>query len=133
MHFIVCIKQVPSVSAMAYDPATKTLKREGVPLEVSSFDIRALLKAVELRERHGGEVTVITMGPPQARKALEHCLALGADRAIHLVDSAFRGSDTLATARALSLAIRRLPFDLVLCGRNSTDAGTGRGGAEGGG
>ncbi len=130
MHFVVCIKQVPVVSAMTFDLETKTLKREGVPLEVSSFDIRALLKAVELRDRHGGEVTVLTMGPPQAKKALEHCLALGADRAIHLVDGAFRGSDTLATARALSLAIRRLPYDLVLCGRNSTDAETGQVGPE---
>jgi len=130
MHIVVCIKQVPVVSAMTFDLETKTLKREGVPLEVSSFDIRALLKAVELRERHGGEVTVLTMGPPQARKALEHCLALGADRAIHLMDAAFRGSDTLATARALAMAIRRLPHDLILCGRNSTDAETGQVGPE---
>jgi electron transfer flavoprotein alpha/beta subunit len=60
MHIVVCIKQVPVVSAMTFDLETKTLKREGVPLEVSSFDIRALLKAVELRDRHGGEVTVLT-------------------------------------------------------------------------
>ncbi len=130
MHLVVCIKQVPVVSAMTFDLETKTLKREGVPLEVSSFDIRALLKAIELRGRHSGEVTVITMGPPQARKALEHCLALGADRAVHLMDAAFRGSDTLATARALALAIRRLPYDLILCGRNSTDAETGQVGPE---
>jgi electron transfer flavoprotein alpha subunit len=130
MKIIVCIKQVPVVSAMKFDPETKTLKREGVPSEVSSFDIRALLKAVELRGTHGGEVTVITMGPPQAKAALEHCLALGADRAIHMVDRAFAGSDTLATARALALAIKREAFDLILCGRHSTDAETGQVGPE---
>ena len=104
MKTIVLIKQVPVVSAMKLDPETKTLKREGVPSEVSSFDIRALLKAVELRNTHGGEVVVMTMGPPQARAALEHCLALGADRALLLTDRAFAGADTLATARALALA-----------------------------
>ncbi|MEW6296730.1 MAG: FAD-binding protein [Thermodesulfobacteriota bacterium] len=130
MKTIVLIKQVPVVSAMKLDPETKTLIREGVPLEVSSFDIRALVKAVELRDAHGGEVVALTMGPPQARAALEHCLALGADRAIHLVDRAFAGSDTLATARALSLALKREGYDLILCGRHSTDAETGQVGPE---
>jgi len=130
MKIIVCIKQVPVVSAMKFDHETKTLKREGVPSEVSSFDVRALLKAVELRDAHGGEVTVLTMGPPQAKTALEHCLALGADRAIHMVDRAFAGSDTLATACALAMAIKREEFDLILCGRHSTDAETGQVGPE---
>src|SRR5881397_1736919 len=76
MKTIVLIKQVPVVSAMQLDPETKTLKREGVPSEVSSFDIRALLKAVDLRKTQGGEVVALTMGPPQARAALEYCLAL---------------------------------------------------------
>jgi len=125
MRIVVCIKQVPVVAAMELDATTKTLKREGVPNEVSAFDIRALLKAVELREAHGGEVVVMTMGPPGARDALLECLALGADRAIHLNDRAFAGADTLATARALALALKREPFDLVLCGRNSVDAETG--------
>ncbi len=130
MKILVCIKQVPVVSAMKFDPETKTLKREGVPSEVSSFDVRALLKAIELRGIHDGEVAVITMGPPQAKAALEHCLALGADRAIHMVDRAFAGSDTLATARALAMAIKREIFDLILCGRHSTDAETGQVGPE---
>ncbi len=130
MKIVVCVKQVPVVSAMRFDPQTKTLQREGVPSEVSSFDVRALLKAVELRSTHGGEVVVVTMGPPQARAALEHCLALGADRALHMVDRAFAGSDTLATARALALALRREGFDLILCGRHSTDAETGQVGPE---
>src|ERR1700675_306556 len=115
MRIAVCIKQVPVVSAMQFDADTKTLKREGVPSEVSAFDIRALIKAVELRATHGGEVVAITMGPPQAREALAECLALGADRAIHVCDRAVAGSDALATARAGALALRREPFDLILC------------------
>lgn len=125
MRIAVCIKQVPVVAALQIDAATKTVKREGVPTEVSAFDIRALLKAVELRDLHGGEVLVVTMGPPAARSALEECLALGADRALHLNDRAFAGADTLATARTLALALRREPIDLILCGRNSVDAETG--------
>jgi len=130
MKTLVLIKQVPVVSAMKLDPETKTLKREGVPSEVSSFDIRALLKAIELRNSLGGEVVALTMGPPQAKAALEHCLALGADRAVHLADRAFAGSDTLATARALALALKREGYDLILCGRHSTDAETGQVGPE---
>lgn len=130
MKTIVLIKQVPVVSAMKLDPETKTLKREGIPSEVSSFDVRALLKAIELRNTHGGEVVALTMGPPQAKAALEHCLALGADRAVHLVDRAFAGADTLATARALALALKREGYDLILCGRHSTDAETGQVGPE---
>jgi electron transfer flavoprotein alpha subunit len=130
MRILVLIKQVPLVWAMKLDPATKTLKREGIPSEVSAFDLRALAKAAELRRTHGGEVIALTMGPPQARKALEECLALGADAALHLCDPAFAGSDTLATARVLAAAIRRQPFDLILCGRHSVDAETGQVGPE---
>lgn len=130
MKIVVLVKQVPVVSAMKLDPETKTLKREGVPLEVSAFEVRALLKALELRNAQGGEVVALTMGPPQARAALEHCLALGADRGIHLVDRAFAGADTLATARALALALKKEGYDLILCGRHSTDAETGQVGPE---
>jgi electron transfer flavoprotein alpha subunit len=130
MRIAVCIKQVPVVSALELDPQTKTLKREGVRTEVSSFDLRAVIKAVALREMHGGEVVVVTMGPPPAREALVECLALGADRGIHLCDKAFAGADTLATAQALALALRAGSFDLILCGRNSIDAETGQVGPE---
>ena len=130
VRIVVCVKQVPVVSALQFDPATKTLKRDGVPTEVSPFDIRALVKAVELRDAHSGEVVAVTMGPPQARAALVECLALGADRAVHLCDRAFAGADTLATARALAAALRRESFDLILCGRNSVDAETGQVGPE---
>jgi len=122
MKYAVLIKQVPDVSQLEFDPQTRRLRREGVRLEVSSFDVRALIRALELRGETGGEVVALTMGPPQAREALVHCLALGADRAVHLVDPAFAGSDTLATARALALALRREAFDLVLCGKCSVDA-----------
>ncbi|MEO6026705.1 MAG: electron transfer flavoprotein alpha/ beta subunit, partial [Candidatus Binatia bacterium] len=84
MQQVVLVKQVPAVSQLAFDAETRTLKREGVRLEVSSFDVRALLRAVELRAEHGGEVVVMTMGPPAAREALVYCLALGADRGVHL-------------------------------------------------
>src|SRR5262245_21102786 len=98
MKIAVCIKQVPAVSALEFDPETRTLKREGVRSEVSAFDVRALVKAIELRDAHGGEVVAATMGPPQARDALVECLALGADRGLHLCDRALAGADTLATA-----------------------------------
>ena len=130
MKSIVLVKQVPVVSAMKLDPETKTLQREGVPSEVSSFDVRGLLKALELRDEHGGEVVALTMGPPQAEEALRYCLALGADRAVHLTDRAFAGADTLATARTLALACEREGYDLILCGRHSTDAETGQVGPE---
>ncbi len=130
MKSIVLVKQVPVVSAMKLDPETKTLQREGVPSEVSSFDIRGLLKALELRDEHGGEVVALTMGPPQAEEALRYCLALGADRAVHLTDRAFAGADTLATARTLALACAQEGYDLILCGRHSTDAETGQVGPE---
>jgi electron transfer flavoprotein alpha subunit len=130
MKIGVCIKQVPIVAAMKFDAASKTIVRDGVPTEVSAFDVRAMLRAVELREQHGGEVVVVTMGPPQAVEALAECLALGGDRAIHLCDRAFAGSDTLATARVLAAALRREEFDLILCGRHSVDAETGQVGPE---
>lgn len=130
MRQVVLVKQVPAVSALAFDPETRTLKREGVRLEVSSFDVRALLRAVELRAEVGGEVVVLTMGPPAAREALVYCLALGADRGVHLSDRAFAGADTLATARALAAALAREPFDLVLAGRASVDAETAQVGPE---
>ncbi|WP_033294948.1 FAD-binding protein [Amycolatopsis jejuensis] len=127
---VVCIKQVPVAAAVEFDAETGTLRRDGIPAEVNSHDVRALLSALAVRERCGGSVVVVTMGPPDAASALRYCLALGADRAIHLCDKAFAGSDTLATARALALAIGREEPDVVLCGRSSTDAETGNVGPE---
>ena len=130
MKIAVCIKQVPLVSMLKFDNETRRLIREGVPSEVNHFDFLAVCAAVDLTKANGGEVVVYTMGPPQAREALVQCLALGADRAVHLTDRAFAGSDTLATARALSIALSNEGFDLVLCGRNSVDSETGQVGPE---
>lgn len=134
MKIVVLVKQVPVVTAMRFDPETRRLQREGVASEVSAFDLRAVIRAVELRDAGDAgtncDVVVMTMGPPDARQGLVQCLALGADRGVHLVDPAFAGSDTLATARVLAAALRREGFDLVLCGRNSVDAETGQVGPE---
>src|SRR5262245_45756539 len=116
MRIVVCVKWVPMLNKLEFDPQTRRLKREGVPGEVSSFDLRALVAAIALRVQHGGEVVALTMGPPAARDGLVECLALGADRGIHLLDAACAGSDTLATARALAAAIRREAPDLALLG-----------------
>lgn len=126
MNIVVCIKQTPLPTEARFDEATKTLVREGVTLIVSSLDRRALLEALRVRSEVGGTITVITMGPPQARSALLECLALGADRAIHLTDRLFAGADTLATSRALALAIKKLQPDLVVCGKFSIDSETGQ-------
>src|SRR5215467_7215471 len=130
MRIVVCVKWVPMLSKLEFDPETRRLKREGVPGEVSSFDLRALVAAIALRVQHGGDVVVLTMGPPAARDGLVECLALGADRGVHLLDPALAGSDTLATARALAATLRREPADLVLFGRASVDAETGQVGPE---
>lgn len=130
MKSIVCIKQVPEVAEIKFDPQTKTIVREGVPNVVNPFDRRALAEAIRLRDLTDGEVVVITMGPPQAREALVDCLGAGADRGIHLVDPAFAGSDTLATARGLALALKHESYDVIFCGRYSVDAETGQVGPE---
>src|SRR5581483_4532645 len=130
MRVVVCVKWIPVLSALKFDPETRRLVREGVPGELSGFDSRALGAAVALRARHGGEVVAVTMGPPAAREGLLHCLALGADRAIHLCDPHLAGSDTLATARALAAVVRREAPDVALFGRSSTDAETGQVGPE---
>ena len=125
MRLIVCIKQVPEVAEIKFNPQTNTIVREGVPNVVNPFDRRALAEAIRLRDLYGGgEVVVLTMGPPQAREALVDCLGAGADRAIHLVDAAFAGSDTLATARAIALALKHESFDIIFCGKYSVDAET---------
>src|SRR5262245_14490223 len=130
MRIAVCVKYVPVLSALRFDPETRRLVRAGVPGEVSGFDVRACLAATTLRAAHGGEVVVLTMGPDGARDGLVECLALGADRGVHLLDRAFAGSDTLATARVLAAALRRETPDLMLLGRASTDAETGQVGPE---
>ncbi len=130
MKIAVCVKQVPVVSMMRFDDETRRLVREGVPVEINYFDVLAMSLAAGLKAALRAEVVVFTMGPPQARDALVQCMAMGADRAVHLVDRPFAGSDTLATARALSLALSREQPDLIVCGLNSVDAETGQVGPE---
>ena len=126
MKIAVCVKYVPVIARIKFDYEQKTIVREGVPSEVNPFDLLALVRAVELKRGPEDQVVVISMGPPQAKEGLLECLALGADRGVLLTDRALAGSDTLATARALSMALRREEPDLILCGRNSADAETGQ-------
>ncbi|MFH1003402.1 MAG: electron transfer flavoprotein subunit beta/FixA family protein [Chloroflexota bacterium] len=131
MKIIVCIKQVPDTTEVKIDPETNTLVRQGIQSVVNPFDSYALEEGVRLKEQHGGQVTVISMGPPQAETALREALATGADEAILLSDRAFAGADTLATAYTLARAIDKLaPYDLVICGRQTTDGDTGQVGPE---
>src|SRR5438067_6121706 len=118
------IKQIPRPDAIEFDQETKSLKREGVPLELNPFDARAVAEAARLRDEHGGEVIAMTMGPPQAEEALRECLGLGADRCIHLSDRVFAVADTLGTSRTLAMAIEHEGCDLVLCGRKTLDSET---------
>jgi electron transfer flavoprotein alpha subunit len=129
LNIAVLIKQIPLIEDANFDPATKTIKRDG-PNVISAFDLRAVSLAMDLKNRHGAETTVITLGPPQARESLEQALAMGMDRAVHITDRAFAGSDTLATARALATTLKRGKFDLILLGKYSLDAETGQVGPE---
>jgi len=129
-NILVCVKQIPDVAEMQFDPVRKVLIREGVRNILNPFDRRAIAEAVKIKANSGGEVTAITMGPPQAKEALYECLAAGADLALHLLDQAFAGADTLATARALAEVIKRRTFDLIFCGKYSVDAETGQVGPE---
>src|SRR5919204_1318393 len=120
---IVClVKQVPRADSIEFDQETKQLKREGVPLLLNPFDAAAVAHAAGI---DGAEVIAMTMGPPQAETALRTCLALGADRCIHLSDRVFAVADTLGTSRTLAMAIAKEGgVDLVVCGRKTTDSET---------
>ena len=125
MKIVCVVKQVPRADSIDFDPETRALRREGVPLLLNPFDAEAVSRAVDLRNRVGGELVAMTMGPPQAHSALRTCLALGADRCIHLSDRVFALADTIGTSRTLALAIEKeAGVDLVLCGRKTTDSET---------
>ncbi|MFA4945652.1 MAG: electron transfer flavoprotein subunit beta/FixA family protein [Lentisphaeria bacterium] len=125
MKIVVCIKQVPGVSAVSLDPETKRLVREGVKSILNPFDLHALEAGVRLKERHGGELVAISMGPPKAEQALREALALGADQAVLLCDKRFAGSDTWATSYVLARAIATLGnVGLVICGKQAIDGDT---------
>lgn len=127
VEIIVCIKQVPDTSEVKIDKQTNTLIREGVPSIINPFDMNAIEEAIRLKEKHGGKVTVLTMGPPQAESALREAISLGADDAVLVSDRQFAGSDTLATAYTLSSAIKKIgKFDIILCGKQAIDGDTGQ-------
>jgi len=131
MNVVVCLKQVPGTTQVKIDPQTNTLIRQGIENIINPFDTYAIEEGVRLRERTGGKVTAISMGPPQAETALREAISLGADEGILLSDPAFAGADTWATSYTISAALRKLgQYDLVICGRQTLDGDTGQVGPQ---
>lgn len=136
MNILVCVKQVPDTTIIKVDPVKHTLIREGVPSILNTFDAYALETALRLRQSAGGKITVLSMGPEQAKTMLRECISVGADEAWLVSDRAFGGSDTLATSRTLAEAIRVLEekqgakFDLIFCGKQAIDGDTAQVGPE---
>lgn len=124
MKIVVCIKQVPDTNEVKLDPKTGTLIRDGVPSIINPDDKAGLEAALRLKDEFGAHVTVITMGPPQAKNALQEAYAMGADRVILLTDRVFAGADTLATSTTLAAALKNIEFDLVITGRQAIDGDT---------
>ena len=127
MNIIVCIKQVPGVTDVKINPDTNTLIREGVSSIINPFDMYAIEEGLRIKEKFGGKVKVVSLGPPQAINALREAVGMGADEAISLSDRAFAGSDSWATAYALALAIKKIgDFNIILCGKQAIDGDTGQ-------
>ena len=125
MNIIVCLKQVPDSTDIKIDPATKRIVREGVKFMINPFDMYAVEEGLRLKEKLGGKLTALTMGPSQAESALREAISLGCDEAILVSDSAFAGSDTLATSYILSKAIEKIKdYDLIFCGKQALDGDT---------
>ena len=125
MKIIVCIKQVPDAKDVRLDPETNTLDREGVQSIMNPYDQHAVEEAVCLKEQLGGEVTVLSMGPPQAEEVLKQAISCGADNAVLISDRAFAGADTWATSYTLAKAVEKIgEFDLILCGKQAIDGDT---------
>ncbi|NIT36653.1 MAG: electron transfer flavoprotein subunit beta [candidate division Zixibacteria bacterium] len=127
MHAVVCIKQVPDTQELQVDFDAGVIKRASVPLIVNPFDEFAIEEAVRLKEKHGGAVTALTMGPLSADEALRTALAMGCDAAVHLLDEAFEGSDTWATATVLAKALEKMgEYDVLFFGKATFDGDTGQ-------
>ena len=126
MKIVVCVKQVPDTTEIKINPQTGTLIREGVPSILNPDDASALEAALEIKDREkDAHITVITMGPPQAKDMLAECLAMGADEAVLLSDRALGGSDTWATSNAIAAGIKKIgDYDLILAGRQAIDGDT---------
>ena len=133
MKILVCIKQVPGTTQVKIDPETGTLKRAGVPAKMNPFDLYAIETALRVRDAapEGSTVTVLSMGPPQCEAVVREAFAMGADRGAILTDRAFGGADVLMTSYTLSQGVAKLgPFDLLLCGKQTTDGDTAQVGPE---
>lgn len=125
MKIVVCVKQVPDAKNVRLDPKTNTLSREGVHSIMNPYDKHALEEGVRLKEKYGGSVIALTMGPPQAEEMLREAISCGADEAVLVSDRAFAGADTWATTYTLAMAINKLDgCDLVLCGKQAIDGDT---------
>ncbi|GAB6178720.1 electron transfer flavoprotein subunit beta/FixA family protein [Desulfotomaculum defluvii] len=128
MHILVCVKQVPDTTEVRIDPETNTLDRSSAPAIINPYDSHAVEEAVRIKERFGGKVTVLSMGPPAAVEVIKRCIMLGADEGYLLSDRAFAGSDTLATSYILAKGVeeisRREPIDLIFCGKQAIDGDT---------
>lgn len=131
MNILVCIKQVPGSTQVEVDPITGVLKRDGVASKMNPYDLYGIELALSLCERYGGEVQTVTMGPPQAKSVIVESICMGAKCGTVLSDRKFAGADVLATAYTLSQGIRRAGnFDLIVCGKQTTDGDTAQVGAE---
>ncbi len=131
MKILVCIKQVPGSSNVEVDPVTGVLKRDGIQSKMNPYDLYAIETALSLTERYGGSVEVLTMGPPQAKSIITEAICMGAKKGAVLSDRKFAGADVLATAYTISQGIQKAgEFDLILCGKQTTDGDTAQVGAE---
>ena len=131
MNILVCVKQVPGSNNVEVDPVTGVLKRNGIQSKINPYDLYAIETALTLVEKYGGEVQSITMGPPQARAVIEETVCMGASKGTVLTDRRFAGADVLATAYTLSQGIKRCgEYDLIICGKQTTDGDTAQVGAE---
>jgi len=132
MNIVVCIKQVPDTPNIRIDRERMTIIRDGVESIINPLDRIALEAALDLKQKEGGKISVLTMGPYQSEEALREAMAAGADEAILLSDSGFAGADTLATSKVIARAISRMdPFpDLILCGKQTIDSDTGHVGPQ---
>ncbi|MDQ6597111.1 electron transfer flavoprotein subunit beta/FixA family protein [Bacillus salipaludis] len=130
LHIVACIKQVPDTKIIKMNPKTNTMDRRTAPAILNPYDSHAVEEAVRLKERYGGTVSVLTMGPPPAVKAIKKCIEIGADEGYLITDRRFAGADTLATSYALTKALEKIsktnPVDLVICGKMTIDGDTGQ-------
>ena len=131
MKILVCVKQVPGSNNVEVDPVTGVLKRSGIPSKCNPYDLYGIETALSLAERFGATVESLTMGPPQAKAVIEEAICMGAKGGTVLTDRKFAGADVLATAYTLSQGIRKCgEFDLIICGKQTTDGDTAQVGAE---